>query len=150
MRKAVIIAVPCLFMLTAGFAFAQIWEKYTPSKEVWSIIRIKVEPNKINDYLDGLHKTYVPGIEIAKKNGTIVDYRILRNINSRTGDANIVIIEQYSNWEAVAPNKERDLKALAEFRAILSKDQDEKTGDEYNKYRKFVDEELYWGIEFVK
>ena len=82
MRKAVIIAVPCLFMLTAGFAFAQIWEKYTPSKEVWSIIRIKVEPNKINDYLDGLHKTYVPGIEIAKKNGTIVDYRILRNITT--------------------------------------------------------------------
>jgi hypothetical protein len=92
----------------------------------------------------------VPAVEIAKRNGSIVDYRILRNLNSRTGDANIVIIEQYSSWEAVAPSEERDVKVLAEFRAVLSKDQDDKMGDEYNKYRTFLGEDSFYSIEFIK
>jgi hypothetical protein len=126
----------------------EIWDTYSPSKHVWSITRIKVQPNKIDDYLAGLQKSYVPAVENEKKDGSLIDYRIMRNFSD--SDADIVIIEEYASWEVMAPNKERDLRQRAEFRALLPKEQADKIGDEYNNYRTFLDQDSYYSVEFMK
>src|SRR6516165_742018 len=93
--------VALLLAFGAGASFAEMWDNYSLSKHVWHITRIKVQPNKLDEYLDLLRKTYVPGVEIGKKDGSLVDYRILMNQNRGGNDANVIIIEEYSSWSAV-------------------------------------------------
>ena len=64
----------------AAFAFAassaqafEVFTDYTPSKDVWNVTFVKVNPNRIDDYLEGLKQTWLSGCEIGKKQGTVVD-----------------------------------------------------------------------------
>jgi hypothetical protein len=151
MRKITLAFVSCLFVLAAHPAFAEIWDTYAPSKHVWRITRVRiVEPNKIDDYVSGLHKSYVPVMEIAKRNGSVIDYHILINQSRGSSEANVVFLEEFSSWGALEPDKDRDLKARAELRQNLPKDQVDKMVDEYNKYRTFLDQSSYWSVEYLK
>jgi hypothetical protein len=142
--------VALLLAFGAGASFAEMWDNYSLSKHVWHITRIKVQPNKLDEYLDLLRKTYVPGVEIGKKDGSLVDYRILMNQNRGGNDANVIIIEEYSSWSAVEPDKERDKRARTEMRQNLPKDQHDAIVDGYYKYRTFLDEGIYWSVDYPK
>ena len=131
---------------TSGEKVAELASRAAPV--IWLVG--KVQAGKVDDYLKGLKRGFVPAAELAKKNGTLVDYQILVNRNQVAPGATVLILEKYADWSQFAPNKERDLKKRAELRKTLPKEESDKLVNGFNGYRTFVDEGSYWGVEFAK
>ena len=66
-------------------AVAEPWVDYEPTKGFWTMTTIKVDSNKIDDYLTGLKEGWVPGQELARRNGLIDDYKIMVNTAAASG-----------------------------------------------------------------
>ncbi|CAI8697173.1 hypothetical protein [Burkholderia sp. IT-111MI5] len=145
-----IIGAAVLAFAVGRIAWAEMWVDYAPSKEVWEVTQVRVPPSKVDDYLKNLRRGFVPAEEVAKKNGTLLDYRILVNSHPGAAGATILIMEQYANWNALAPDKERDLNQRAELRKTVPKSEADKLTDERDAYRTFVDAATYWGVQYGK
>lgn len=150
MTRLPLAAIAAVLAFVAGTAAAQMWEAYSPSKEVWDITQIRVEPTKLDDYLAGLKQTWVPAEEISKKRGDLLDYKILVSKTLDTRGANVILLEEYASAAALEPNRDRDLSIRAEQLKILPKDKLEAQGESYAKWRAFVDEGHYFAVEFSK
>ncbi|WP_200932543.1 hypothetical protein, partial [Sphingomonas sp. Leaf412] len=84
---------------------ARMWTDYTPTRGMWEITAIEVDPGHIDDYLTGLKRTQVPGFEIMKKRGLIDDYKYLvRNGYSRSSPT-VVIMAHFTSASALEPNR---------------------------------------------
>ena len=60
--KTISIAAATAAMTLASSAMAfEAYTDYTPSKEVWDVTMVKVNPNRIDDYLEGLKQTWLSG-----------------------------------------------------------------------------------------
>jgi hypothetical protein len=136
--------------MAAPLAFADEWVDYAPSKEPWQVTTVKVEAGKLDDYILGLKKSYADQLERQKKNGDVLDYHILVNTSPNGAGATIVFLTKYKDWNALIPNKERDLKEQDEFRKTISKSDEEKMGEDRSKFRTFLDEGIYSDITYLK
>jgi hypothetical protein len=130
-------------------AAAEPWTDWTPTKGAIEIQTIKVDPNHIDDYLTGLKKTWVPDMENAKKHGIIDWYAVGVKLNGGAG-ANVQLVQHYPSLAGLEPDKARDQAMLAESRAAMSKEEGDKRVAEYDKYRTFVSDEIWTGVEFPK
>lgn len=147
-RLAMGVAALALTLLTAATALAEQWVDYAPGKGVYVKTYVHVEPNKIDDYLTGLKKTWVPGQELLKKSGVLLSYSVQVNVNAQTTEPNVVMIEQYANFAAMDPNKALDMKMKAEFEKNFPKPQADAIQAERGKWRTFVKEEMWAPVEF--
>jgi len=148
MRKIAGRVLGSVLMLGAGSAFAEMWDTYSPSKAVWNITEVRVQPDKLDDYLTGLKNTLIPTAEAAKKNGSLISYRVLVNSALGAPGANVIIIEEYASWAARAPNKGRDLAVRSAVRQTVPKEVSEKQVQQFDQFRQFIDEGDYWSVEF--
>jgi hypothetical protein len=150
MRAMILAALVGILGLAGGSALAERWDNYAPSKEAWNVTQLRVQPDKIDAYLNGLRKTWLPAVELAKKQGRLVDYKILVNKDAGTSGANIIIIEEESDWSEYAPDKQRDLAFRAELRKIVPKQAADAQVEDFDKYRRFVAEGDFWSVEYTK
>ena len=150
MRTLLPILAATAALAIAPLAFADEWVDYAPTKEPWTVTTVKVAPGKLDDYIVGLKKSYVDQLERQKKNGDVVDYHILVNTSPNAAGATIVFLTKYKDWNALIPNKERDLKEQDEFRKTISKSDEEKMGDDRSKFRTFLDDGTYTDITYLK
>jgi hypothetical protein len=134
----------------SGFASAEPYVDYTPKKGILEVQMIKVDPNHIDDYLTGLKTSLVPGLEIAKKHGVLDWYAFEVKLNSNGGDANVMIVQHYPSLAVLDPDKARDQALAKESYAAVSKATQEKAVAGFDKYRTFVSDEFYGGIEYPK
>ncbi len=134
----------------AGVAAAEPYKDYTPQKGVTEVQQIKVDPNHIDDYLTGLKTTLVPGLEIAKKHGVIDWYVINVKLNPQGGDSNVEIVQHYPNSAVFDADKARDQAIEKESYAAVSKEKMDKTVADFEKYRTFVSDDLYYEILYPK
>jgi hypothetical protein len=134
----------------APLALADEWVDYAPSKEPWQVTTVKVAPGKLDDYIVGLKKSYVDQLERQKKSGDVIDYHILVNTSPNGAGATIVFVTKYKDWNAIIPNKERDLKEQDEFRKAFSKSDEEKLGEDRSKFRTFLDDGIYSDVTYPK
>lgn len=134
----------------APLAFADEWVDYAPAKEPWTVTTVKVAPGKLDDYIIGLKKSYADQLERQKKNGEVLDYHILVNTSPNAAGATIVFLTKYKDWNALIPNKDRDLKEQDEFRKAISKSDEEKMGEDRSKFRTFLDDGTYTDITYLK
>ena len=65
MRKFAYAAAAAGLMLASSAQAFEAYTDYTPSKEVWDVTMVKVNPNRIDDYLAGLKQTWMTGCDIA-------------------------------------------------------------------------------------
>jgi hypothetical protein len=138
--------------LGAGFAVAASAEPYTdwtPTKGATEVTTLKVDPNHIDDYLTGLRKSWVVEQEIAKKHGVIDWYQVMVRLNSGAGE-NVVLLIHYPSLANLEPDRARDKAIEAEGYAALSKEEGEKMVAGYDKYRTFVSDELWTGVDYPK
>lgn len=133
-----------------GSASAKEWVDYSPGKGVWEVTMVKVDPNKIDDYLVGLKKSWVPGAEIAKKHGVIDDYFVMTKVNASDGQGNVLLGQHYTSFAVMDPNKERDQAMDKEGEAIMSDAQAKAMVEGYDKYRTFVGDDLWTPVDFGK
>jgi hypothetical protein len=103
---------------------------------VWDITMVKTKYGMTDDYLKAIAKTFKGASEEAKKEGLIVDYKILLGAASSAQDYNILLMTAYKNMAALdnarekfdpigrklegAPDQQRDAAVKrGEFREIL-------------------------------
>ena len=68
---------------------------------VWQITMVKTKAGMSDDYLKALAKIYKSTNEEAKKQGVIMDYKILLGDASGHEDFDILLMEQYPNMAAM-------------------------------------------------
>jgi hypothetical protein len=107
MRFKIILLALMALGSTAAFADLEPWRDYTLSDSVWAITTIKVHSNMDDAYLEGLKKTWVASSEIAKKLHQIEEYHIYRSDLPESGAFNLLLVIEFKNNEALAPNKAR-------------------------------------------
>lgn len=90
-------------------ALAQLtpFEDYDVSSELWNITLVQVDPNRGDDYLEGISKTWAAANEVAKELGQIEDYSIFRSVLPQSGDVNLFLVVKFKDSSQLEPNKEQ-------------------------------------------
>ena len=106
LKVAILITTSCVM---AGFAGAQSSSPSTPSTaagapytegSVWELTLVKTKPGMDDDYLRGIAQTFKGVMEEQKKQGLIMDYKVLIGDASNRDDFNILLMTEYKNMAA--------------------------------------------------
>ena len=68
---------------------------------VWTISMIKTKPGMADDYLKNLAQIYKAVNDEAKKQGIIMDYKILLGNDSTPQDFDILLMQEFKNMAAL-------------------------------------------------
>src|SRR5213595_3959350 len=98
-KKLQIVALAALSLGIASLCFAQSDAPYTEGP-VWTITMVKTKPGMTDDYLKMLAKIYKGTAEEAKKQGLIMDYKILLGDASNAHDFEILLMQEFQNMAA--------------------------------------------------
>lgn len=135
-----------------AFAFnAQAYEVYTDytySKEVWNVTMVKVNPNRIDDYLAGLEQTWQTGCEIGKKMGTLLDCAIYVSDSGANRDFNTILVMKFPSGAYSDPNEAQFKQFQAELRKKLEEAKQDSLVAGYEEFRTFFGEQSFRRIEF--
>ncbi len=138
----------------AALAFAanaqayEIYTDYAPSKEVWNVTMVKVNPNRIDDYLEGLEQTWLSGCEIGKKQGTVLDCFAYVSETAASSDFNMMLVIKYPSAASLDPNAEQFKAFQKEMRAKIAEDKQDKLVEGYQELRTFAGEQNFRRVEF--
>jgi hypothetical protein len=138
----------------ATYAFAttsqayEIFTDYTVSKEVWNVTMVKVNPNRIDDYLEGLEQTWLSGCEIGKKQGTVLDCFIYLSDTAANRDFNVLLVLKSPSAATLDPNAEQYKEFMTAMRAQLAEDKQDKLVEGYEELRTFFGEQNFRRVEF--
>ena len=103
--KIKIVILITAFCVVAGYSRAQSSSSsangapYTEGS-VWDITLVKTKPGMSDDYLRGLGQTLKGAMEEQKKQGIIMDYKVLLGDASNHDDFNVLIMVEYKNMAA--------------------------------------------------
>lgn len=142
MRISIAISLLALAMLNPVDASAQLkpWTDFEPSEEIYNVTMIKVHPNMILDYMEGLTKTWVVANEIAKELGHIKDYAIYQSELPQSGDFNLLLVVEFASTEDLAPNKARYEAFMAKMTESRSEEISDYAQANYPAMRKITGE----------
>ncbi|HEY8669570.1 MAG TPA: hypothetical protein VIL63_01915 [Terriglobales bacterium] len=100
MTKKIQLAVIAAFAFSvAGLCFAQSDAPYTEGP-VWAITMVQTKAGMSDDYLKALAKIYKSTSDEAKKQGIIMDYKILVGDASSPHDFDILLMQEFQNMAA--------------------------------------------------
>lgn len=140
-------AVSLAFGATAAGAY-EAFTDYTFSKEVWNVTMIKVNPNRIDDYLEGLEQTWQSGCEIGKKMGTVLDCAIYVSDSAANRDFNTILVMKFPSGAYNDPNEAQFKQFQAEMRKRLEEAKQDTIVQGYEEFRSFFGEQDFRKIEF--
>jgi hypothetical protein len=83
------------------------YEDYTVSDSVSNISTIKVSENMVEDYLQGIQKTWVASNAVAVRLGQMREYHVYVSDLPNSGDFNVMLVATFANTSDLAPNKAR-------------------------------------------
>ena len=146
-RMTIAAAAAAMTLATSAMAF-EAYTDYTPSKEVWNVTMVKVNPNRIDDYLEGLKQTWVPGCEIGKKHGVVVDCFVYLSETAANRDFNMMLVMKLPSAAVSDPDAALFKQIQAETRAQLEEAKQDKIVSGYEEMRSFWGEMAFRRIEF--
>ena len=148
MKRFAIAASAAALALSVSAQAFEVYTDYTPSKEVWNVTLVKVNPNRIDDYLEGLKQTWAPGCEISKKQGTVLDCFVYLSETPANSSFNMMLVMKFASGASLDPNAEQFKQFQAQMRAQLAKEKQDKLVDGYEELRTFAGEQNFRRIEF--
>lgn len=95
---------------------------------VWSLTFVRTVANKTDDYLKGLSQTWAASMEEAKKEGLIIDYKILQGNAANSEDFDLILMIENKNMASLDPDEQRK----EAFDAIQKKVQDKMGEKEFD------------------
>jgi len=137
-------------LIASAPALSEAYVDYTPQKGYWQINAIEVDPNHIDDYLTGLRRSQVSGLEVLKRRGLIDDYKFMVRNGYVKGSPNVLIMTHSPTMASLDPDKARDQAVEKEMLAQFSKEQGEKAVAGYEKYRTFIDDAQWTDMVMAK
>jgi hypothetical protein len=148
MKRIAIAASAAALTLATGAQAFEAYTDYTPSKEVWDVTMVNVNPNRIDDYLEGLKQTWQSGCDIGKKLGTVQECGIYVSDTAANRDFNVILVLKYPSAATLDPDADLFKKFQAEMRAKLEQDKQDKIVEGYDQLRTFYGEQTFRKIEF--
>jgi hypothetical protein len=107
MKKLVTLAAcATLGVIGNGLVWAQSDAPYTEGP-VWAITMVKTKPGMSDDYLKTLAKIYKSTNDEMKKQGLIMDYKVLLGDNSNPQDFDILLMVEFKNMAAFDNQREK-------------------------------------------
>lgn len=106
-----------LAMATPTAVLAQ-ESNYKPGT-VWNASRIDVLPGQFENYMDYLATTWKKVQEAGKADGVVVDYHVLSTNNARQGEADLVLVIVYKDYQTTAQQEAMQKKV----NALLAQDE---------------------------
>ena len=149
MRHAITLAV-----LAAGFTCAtgagafEPFKDFIPGKEVHNVVFVKVDPNRIDDYLEGLKATWWSGCEVGRKLGEIKRCAIYVSTTPMQSDFNMMLVQTYASGADLDPDETKYNRYMSEMRKQLEKAKQDKIVEGYNEMRTFYGEREFREITF--
>jgi len=98
-RLVTLAACAALAVVGAGLVRAQSDAPYTEGP-VWGITMVKTKPGMSDDYLKTLAKIYKSTNDEMKKQGLIMDYKVLLGNDANPQDFDILLMVEYKNMAA--------------------------------------------------
>jgi hypothetical protein len=98
-RLTTLAACGALGLIGAGLVRAQSNAPYTEGP-VWAITTVKTKPGMSDDYLKTLAKIYKSTNDEMKKQGLIMDYKVLLGNDANPQDFDILLMVEYKNMAA--------------------------------------------------
>ena len=144
---SIVAAAAAMTLASSAMAF-EAYTDYTPSKEVWDVTMVKVNPNRIDDYLEGLKQTWLSGCEIGKKHGAVIDCYVYVSETAANRDFNMMLVMKLPNAAATDPNADLFKQIQTEMRAQLAQEKQDKLVEGYEELRTFWGEMNFRRIEF--
>lgn len=132
----------------SGTAHAEIFKDYAPSKAVTNVTLVKVNPNRVDDYLDGLKQTWQPSCDIQKKMGDVLDCGIYLNEAKSAGPFNMILTMTFRDSAAQEPNEAKYKALEAELRKSLEDAKQKSIVKSYEDFRTFWGEGDYRRVEW--
>lgn len=148
MKCLAIAATAAAMALTVNAQAFEAYTDYTVSKEVWNVTMVNVNPNRIDDYLEGLKQTWVSGCEIGKKQGTVLDCFVYISDTAANRDFNMLLVTKTPSAAVSDPNAEQFKSFQAAMRAQLAEDKQDKLVEGYEELRTFFGEQNFRRIDF--
>jgi hypothetical protein len=142
MQKFMLAAAAALAMVTPASAF-EVYKDYTPSTEVWNVTYVRVNPNRLDDYLEGLRQTWWTSCEVQKKQGTVLECSIFASESMSNRDFNLMLVIKAPNAAASDPSEKRYNEFMAETRKMLAEDKEKKLVEGYDTLRTFFGEQSF-------
>jgi hypothetical protein len=105
-KKLQIAALTALSLGIASLCSAQSDAPYIEGP-VWNITMVKVKPGMGDEYLKGLAKTFKGSLDEAKKQGLVMDYKILLGDPATPQDFNILLMVESKNMAALDNGREK-------------------------------------------
>jgi len=99
-RKLQTAVIAAFALSVAGLCFGQSDAPYTEGP-VWQITMVKTKAGMSDDYLKMLAKIYKSTSDEAKKQGIIMDYKILVGDASSPHDFDILLMQEFQNMAAL-------------------------------------------------
>ncbi|MBV9189535.1 MAG: hypothetical protein JOZ85_03570 [Betaproteobacteria bacterium] len=96
--KFVALCSTVLLMLVAQVAFAQ--DKPYKEGSIWAVTFVKVKPGMFDVYLRDLAANRKPLMEQAKKEGLILQEKMLAGESAGREDFDLILMVEYKNWAA--------------------------------------------------
>ncbi len=148
MKRLAIAATAAAMALSFNAQAFEIYTDYTASKEVWNVTLVKVNPNRIDDYLEGLKQTWQSGCEIGKKQGTVLDCFVYISENTAQRDYNMILVQKFPSAASADPNEAQYKEFMTQMRAKMAEDKQDQLVEGYEEFRTFFDEQNFRRIEF--
>jgi hypothetical protein len=128
-----------LFFTTSAFAQLKPYQDYDISDNVWSITTVQVNANMINNYLEGIEKTWVASQKVAKDLKHIEDYYVYTSDLPNSGSFNVLLVTRYKSGADLIPSKARYEAFMKEWGAEREA-QNEKIVKDYPAMRNITGE----------
>jgi len=134
-----------LVLLSAGGLLGQMdsltfGEDYTLSAEVSEVTTVKVAPNRIDHYLAGIARTWVPANIVGQEMGLNAGHAIYVSELPESGDFNVVLVVRFENLaqreKANDPKVAQELQQKVE--AKLSEDESFQITEGYTQIREIA------------
>ena len=125
-----------------------IFDNYTLSKEVVRLSFIKVKPNKIDEYLEGISQTRVADCNIQKKLGSVIQCAFYLDTNIANRSWNLVIQEIVPSAASQDPDEKRYRAYQADLKQLMDESKRTKLVANYELLRDQVDEADFRIVQF--
>ena len=130
-----------LFPLVLLFGLQLVAQEHYTEGPVWRITTIRVKPNRMDAYLTSLRQSSKPFFEEEKRQGLILDYKVLlKETKNDPADWDLAVIVIYKNHAAMD-----NLAARAEMvrdKVLGGKQQAHELGEKREEIRETISSDL--------
>ena len=148
MKTISIAAAAAALTLAASAQAFDVFTDYTPTKEIWNVTMVRVNPNRVDDYLEGLKQTWWNGCEVGKKHGAVLECGIYWSENAASRDFNMMLVMKLPSAASTDPDPARFGKIQADTRALLEEAKQDQLVEGYEELRSFWGEMTFRRIDF--